>query len=81
MKVDIYPCETSQCDPQIVMREKDGKTSYGLRMRFCECKGVQDQYLTLWADSIQNLHVFTVVMKEKVESHLAGTPSEPLANG
>jgi hypothetical protein len=78
MRVDISSCETSKCDPQIVIREKDGLTYYGLRMRFQECEGVQDHHVTFWAKSIPDLYVFTVVMQEKVQSHIAGTPSEPV---
>jgi hypothetical protein len=78
--INIVPCETSKCDPQILVKERDGVTSYGLRMRFCECEGVQEHQLTFWAKSLADLHVFAIVMQEKVESHLKGTPSEAAAH-
>lgn len=76
MRVDIYSCETSQCEPRVIVRKKDGKTFYGLQMRFCHCKGVDENWITFWAESIENLQVFAITMQEKVESHLKGTPSE-----
>jgi hypothetical protein len=76
MRIDITSGETSQCDPQVVTRQRDGVTYYGLRMRFLQCKGVTEHQVTIWADSLDNLHVFAIVMQEKVESHKKGTPSE-----
>ena len=79
MTINIVPCETSKCDPDILIKERDGVTSYGLRMRFCECEGVQEHAVTFWAKSLADLQVFTIVMQEKVQSHMSGTPSEALA--
>ena len=78
MRVHIESCDTSHCDPHIIRRVRDGKTYYGLQMQFCECEGVTNNWVTFWATSLENLHVFTLVMQEKVESHLKGTPSEVL---
>lgn len=76
MRVDITSGETSQCDPQVVIREKDGTTYYGLRMHFMQCKGVTDHQVTFWAESLANLHVFAMVMQDTVQSHVDGTPSK-----
>lgn len=78
MRIDVFSCETSKTDPQIVSREKNGVTFYGLRMRFCECEGLVDHNITFWAKSIADLHVFTIVMQEKVMSHLTHTQSEEI---
>ena len=73
MRVNIYSCETSQCDPSTVIREKDGVTYYGLRMNICLCKGNTEDWVTFWATSYDNLLVFTTVLKDRVladkESH------------
>lgn len=80
MRIDIYSCETKHCDPRVIVRKKDGKTFYGLQMRFFQCQGVDENWLTFWAESVEALRVFAIVMQEKVESHWKGTPSEEIAH-
>ena len=71
MRIHVDSCETRQCDPIVLTKEKDGQTYYGLRMSFCHCRGVDASDITFWADSLANLHVFTIVMRERVEGYQA----------
>ena len=71
MRIHVDSCETRQCDPVVLQKDKEGVTYYGLRMSFCKCQGVDANDITFWADSLANLHVFTVVMKDRVEGHIA----------
>jgi hypothetical protein len=72
MRVNVYSCETSQCDPEVLTKERDGVTYYGLRLHICLCKGNEEDYVTFWATSLANLYVFTTVMNERVRSRFEG---------
>jgi hypothetical protein len=64
MQVDVYACETSQCDPEVLVRDKDGVTYYGLRMKICN----SNDQLTFWATSVLNLVVFIEVLRDRLKA-------------